>query len=235
VIIVTFGGPGSGKGTHSTKIGEKYGIPHISTGDLLRDEMKINPRLKADVEALIKIGQLAPDDVVIPLLEKRLGKEDCAKGFVLDGFPRTVPQKEALDALLAKKGKKVDAAIHIDIAEDMMMQRLNSRWNCKDCKSTFSKLDDPDLSEKTPCKKCGGELFQRPDDTKEAILKRIEKYKKETLPEVPLYKNDRLYYKVSFTDIKASPEKNFELIAKVLETVEAKMANEAEGRTKQKV
>jgi adenylate kinase len=229
MIIVTFGAPGSGKGTHSDRMAAKYSIPHISTGDLLRAKKAADPEFKAKVDNYMKGGGLVPDSIVIDLLAERISKSDCVNGFVLDGFPRTVPQKDALDEFLKSKGKKVDAVIHIDVPEDMIKTRMDARWTCTHCEpnATYSRLDDPGIDH---CKKCGNELIKREDDKKETVEKRFVRYRAESVPVIPLYEKDNIYHKVSFTDIKASPDENFKKIAVVLNEVEAKLKSQKEKK-----
>ncbi|MDZ5474243.1 adenylate kinase [Bacillus sp. 31A1R] len=170
--LVLMGLPGAGKGTQAERIVEKYGIPHISTGDMFRAAMKEGTELGLKAKSFMDQGALVPDEVTIGIVRERLSKDDCQKGFLLDGFPRTVPQAEALDNLLNDLNKKIDYVINIDVDQEILMERLTGRRICKDCGSTYHLVFNPPTKEGV-CDRCGGELYQRADDNAETVQNRL--------------------------------------------------------------
>ena len=189
--IIFMGPPGAGKGTQSEKIVENYGIPHISTGDMFRAAIKSETKLGLEAKSYMDAGKLVPDELTIGIVEERLNEADCANGFLLDGFPRTTMQAEALDTILAKMNKKIDYVINIDVPFDVLLKRLVARRICKDCGATYH------LEFKPPkvagiCDKCGGELYQRSDDNEESATVRLETYTNETKPLIDYYKKKNI-------------------------------------------
>ncbi|SFX37958.1 Adenylate kinase [Thermoactinomyces sp. DSM 45891] len=171
--IILMGMPGAGKGTQAAKIIEQLNIPHISTGDMFRAAVKEQTPLGLEAKSFMDQGQLVPDRVTIGIVRERLAKDDCAKGFLLDGFPRTVPQAEALDQLLVDLNRELDHVIYIDVAMDELLRRLTGRWICRDCGATYHAVFAPPEKEGV-CDHCGGELYQREDDRAETVINRLK-------------------------------------------------------------
>lgn len=171
--LVLMGLPGAGKGTQAEQIVDQYGIPHISTGDMFRAAMKEGTELGLQAKSFMDQGALVPDEVTIGIVRERLSKDDCKKGFLLDGFPRTVPQAEALEDILTQLDKKIDYVINIDVDHGILMERLTGRRICKGCGATYHLVFNPPAHEGT-CDRCGGELYQRADDNAETVQNRLE-------------------------------------------------------------
>ena len=184
--IVLMGLPGAGKGTQAEKIVEKYGIPHISTGDMFRAAIKDGTELGLKAKSFMDNGDLVPDEVTIGIVRERLSKEDCNKGFLLDGFPRTVAQAEALENILFDLGKKMDYVININVDKDILMERLTGRRICKECGATYHLVFNPP-NEEGVCDRCGGELYQRADDNEETVQNRLDVNIKQTQPLLAYY------------------------------------------------
>lgn len=178
--------PGAGKGTQAEKIVEKYGIPHISTGDMFRAAMKEGTELGLKAKSYMDQGALVPDEVTIGIVRERLSKEDCQKGFLLDGFPRTVPQAEALEDILSDLNKKMDYVLNIDVNQDILMERLTGRRICKACGSTYHLFFNPPTNEGV-CDKCGGELYQRTDDNADTVKNRLQVNIEQSKPLLDFY------------------------------------------------
>ena len=179
--IILLGAPGAGKGTQATRISEKYGLPHISTGDIFRDNIKRGTEIGLLAKSYTDKGQLVPDEVTCKIVEGRLAEEDCKGGYLLDGFPRNLFQAQELD-----KFSKVDAVINIDIDLSLLMDRLCGRRVCKSCGESYHVNF---LNGKTTCDKCGGELYQRKDDNEETVGNRLRVYSDQTAPLIEYYKN----------------------------------------------
>ncbi|WP_456272754.1 adenylate kinase [Bacillus sp. AK031] len=186
--IVLMGLPGAGKGTQAEKIVEKYGIPHISTGDMFRAAMKEETELGLKAKSFMDKGELVPDEVTIGIVRERLSREDCHKGFLLDGFPRTVAQADALESMLADLGKKIDYVINIQVDKEVLMERLTGRRICKNCGATYHLVFNPP-SEEGVCDRCGGELYQRADDNAETVQNRLDVNIKQTQPLLDFYQD----------------------------------------------
>ena len=184
--LVLMGLPGAGKGTQAEKIVEKYGIPHISTGDMFRAAIKESTELGLQAKSFMDQGNLVPDEVTIGIVRERLSKEDCAEGFLLDGFPRTVAQAEALENILSDLNKKIDYVINIDVDQEFLMERLTGRRICKSCGSTYHLVFNPPAKDDV-CDRCGGELYQRADDNAETVQNRLEVNQKQTKPLLDFY------------------------------------------------
>ncbi len=185
--IVLLGAPGSGKGTQAKKLVEQYGIAHISTGDLLREAVARQTPLGMRAKAAMDAGQLVSDDIVLGMIRERLGQPDTAKGFILDGFPRNIPQAEALDTMLDGMGKSLQAAILIDVDFDVLMQRLTGRRTCSSCGQVYNIYTSPPRIE-GQCDKCGGSLIHRADDNEATIGNRLRVYEAQTAPLVEYYR-----------------------------------------------
>ncbi|CAN7596447.1 adenylate kinase [Rossellomorea sp. LjRoot5] len=191
--IVLMGLPGAGKGTQAEKIVDKYGIPHISTGDMFRAAIKEGTELGLKAKSFMDNGDLVPDEVTIGIVRERLSKEDCEKGFLLDGFPRTVAQAEALENILADLGKKMNYVININVDKDILMERLTGRRICKECGATYHLVFNPPTEEGV-CDRCSGELYQRADDNEETVQNRLDVNIKQTQPLLAYYE-DKGYLK----------------------------------------
>ncbi|MEK3889018.1 adenylate kinase [Bacillus sp. FSL K6-3431] len=184
--LVLMGLPGAGKGTQADKIVGKYGVPHISTGDMFRLAMKEGTALGLKAKSFMDQGELVPDEVTIGIVRERLSKEDCEKGFLLDGFPRTVAQAEALESILADLGKKIDYVINIDVDQSILMERLTGRRICKTCGATYHLVFNPPAKTGI-CDRCNGELYQRPDDNADTVQNRLDVNVKQTQPLLDFY------------------------------------------------
>ena len=185
---ILLGPPGAGKGTQAVKIVEKYGIPHNSTGDIFRENIKNGTELGKKAQEYMNRGELVPDDLVIEIATDRLLKDDCKNGFLLDGFPRTVYQAEKLDEFLAAQGGKIDKVLDIAVGKDELITRLTGRRVCKACGASFHVVNIPPKKEGI-CDYCGGELIQRADDNLETVTNRIDVYEAQTMPLVEYYEN----------------------------------------------
>ena len=184
--IIMLGPPGAGKGTQAKMLVEKLGIPQISTGDMLRAAVKEGTPMGLKAKEYMDGGKLVPDEVVIGIMKDRLGADDCAKGFILDGFPRTIPQAEALDKVLAEMGKKIEYVVNVAVPESELLDRLTGRRTCKKCGAMYHVKFNPPKQEGV-CDKCGGELYQRDDDKEETILNRLKVYNDQTAPLIEYY------------------------------------------------
>ncbi len=213
--IVILGPPGSGKGTYSSRLSARLGIPHISTGDIFREEIKSGSELGQSISEYVSNGRLVPDDIVNKVMEKRLSKEDCGKGFILDGYPRTIQQAEFLD-----KVSKIDVVINLNVPDEVIVRRLSSRLVCKKCGAIYNKLTLPPKVNGV-CDICGGELYQREDDKPEVVRERIGIYKKEVAPILEYYRKTGvvfdLFYEPDESGGDASPDVVVDKIVKALE------------------
>ena len=184
--LIIMGPPGAGKGTQAAMIAERYSIPHVSTGDIFRKNLKEGTPLGLKVKEYMNKGLLVPDETVVEIVKDRLSEEDCRKGFLLDGFPRTVAQADALDQVLEEMNMELDHVINIDVAKEVLVEREVGRRVCKKCGSTYHvKYNSP--SRPGLCDECGGELIQRDDDKEETVTKRIEVYLEQTKPLINYY------------------------------------------------
>ena len=182
------GPPGSGKGTRAKIIGKMYDIPVITTGDMLREAVSEGTELGKQADEYMKKGELVRDDIVIDIVEERMGKSDLDRGFILDGFPRSVRQAEALDRILNKLETMIDTVLYIDAKPETILERLSLRRSCSNCGAIYHLMYKPPENEVT-CNECGGELFHRDDDREEIILHRFEVYEKQTYPILERYEN----------------------------------------------
>ena len=189
--LILLGPPGAGKGTQAKMLTERFGIPQISTGDILRAAVKEGTPMGVKAKSFMDSGGLVPDEVVIGIVRERLQKEDCGPGFILDGFPRTVAQADALKIGLAELGKDLDAVISLEVDTEALVERLTGRRTCRECGRGFHvTFDPPRTADK--CDACGGELFQREDDREETIRKRLEVYNEQTSPLADYYRKESL-------------------------------------------
>jgi adenylate kinase len=211
--LVFLGAPGAGKGTQAKRLVEKYGIPQISTGDLLRAAVAAGTALGKEAKSYMDRGELVPDSVVLGMVKERLSQDDCKKGFILDGFPRNVAQAEALNKMLAEMNMPLDIALNLDVPFDDLMKRLTGRRTCKSCGQMYNVYYSPSKIE-GKCDKCGGELFQRDDDKEETIRKRLEVYKAQTEPLIDYYSKKGILKSVSGT---GSIDEIFNSICAILE------------------
>ena len=204
--IILLGAPGAGKGTQATRISDGYQLPHISTGDIFRENIKNETPIGLLAKSYIDKGQLVPDEVTCKIVEGRLVKPDCEKGYMLDGFPRTIAQAEALDKIT-----KIDLVINIDVDFGLLLDRLCGRRVCKDCGESYhvSWLDGANN-----CKRCGGELYQRKDDNPETVQSRLDVYNAQTAPLIAYYKEKGVLFNVNGN---TNPEDVFMQISKKLD------------------
>lgn len=184
--LVLLGAPGAGKGTQAKKLIEKYSIPQISTGDILRQAVADGTPLGKEAKGYMDKGELVPDSVVLGLVEERLKQDDCKTGFILDGFPRNTAQAETLDKMLGNLGMPITSAVSVDVPLDDLMKRLTGRRTCKSCGQMFNVYFNAPAKEGT-CDKCSGELYQRDDDKEDTIRKRLEVYEAQTAPLIDYY------------------------------------------------
>ena len=184
--IIMLGAPGAGKGTQAKKIADKYQVPHISTGDIFRANIKNGTELGMKAKTYMDQGLLVPDELVVDLVVDRLGQEDCANGCVLDGFPRTIPQAESLDAALAAKGEAIDYAIDVDVPDENIINRMSGRRACVACGATYHIVHIPTKVEGI-CDRCGEKLILRDDDKPETVKKRLDVYHAQTQPLIDYY------------------------------------------------
>lgn len=210
--IVMLGAPGAGKGTQAIKIAEKYGLPHISTGDIFRYNIKNNTELGLKAKEYMDNGQLVPDELTVSILLDRVAKDDCSKGYILDGYPRTIPQAEVLEEALKKLGENIDYAVNVVVSDENIIERMSGRRTCPNCGETYHIIYNNTNAEGI-CDKCSGDLIQRPDDMPETVKKRLEVYHAQTKPLEEFYQSRNVYKEVDGT--KAMNEV-FEDICKIL-------------------
>ena len=206
--IILLGAPGAGKGTQASKISDCYNLPHISTGDIFRENIKNQTPIGLLAKTYIDDGKLVPDEETCKIVEERLARDDCKNGYMLDGFPRTVVQAEVLDKL-----ERIDLVINIDVDEELLMDRLCGRRVCKDCGESYhvSRLNGA-----VTCERCGGELYQRKDDNPETVSKRLTVYKAQTAPLIDYYTKKGLLFNVKSN---TTPEDVFKKISAKLDTL----------------
>ncbi|MFA5256506.1 MAG: adenylate kinase [Candidatus Omnitrophota bacterium] len=194
--IVLLGPPGAGKGTQGVVLSKNYRIPHISTGDILREAVKRGTPLGKKAKAFMDSGELVPDEVVVGIVVDALSQDGTKKGYILDGFPRTLKQAEELDAALKRKASGIDMVLYFEIPEEIAIERLTGRRVCRKCGANFHIKNIPPKKEGI-CDKCGGELFQRPDDKLETVKNRLKIYEIQTRPLIEYYMNKNILKKVS--------------------------------------
>ena len=184
--VILLGSPGSGKGTQAKRLSAAWGIPHISTGDILREAVREGTELGRKAEPIMKAGGLVPDELMIGIIGERLGQPDAAKGWLLDGFPRTVAQAEKLDAMTAGNGSKKTRVVHLLVPDEVIVQRIAARRSCPGCGAVYH-LENQPPAVAGICDSCGKNLVARPDDTEEAVRKRLEAFHRQTMPVVDHY------------------------------------------------
>ncbi|MFN3699329.1 MAG: adenylate kinase [Dictyoglomus sp.] len=211
-IIIFLGPPGAGKGTHAKEVSQILNIPHISTGDIFREAVKTQTELGVKVKEYLDAGKLVPDELVWAVVRDRLEKEDCKDGFILDGFPRTIPQAEMLDNYLKEK-KTTPKVVYLDVSDELVIRRLSSRRVCKNCGAIYNLISMPPKKDGI-CDICGGELYQRSDDQPEVIKHRLETYYNETQPLIDYYKNKNYMHTI---DAEGEREEVLKKILKVIE------------------
>lgn len=196
--IIMLGAPGAGKGTQAERIAEKYQIPHISTGDIFRANIKEGTELGKKAKTFMDQGLLVPDSLTVDLLMDRIGREDCKNGYILDGFPRTIPQAESLEAALKAKGETLDVALNVDVPDENIITRMAGRRACPSCGSTYHVVYAAPKKEGI-CDKCGSELILRNDDKPETVQKRLAVYHEQTKPLIDYYNNQKILATVDGT------------------------------------
>ncbi|MGD9315433.1 MAG: adenylate kinase [Anaerolineae bacterium] len=195
MFLVLLGGPGAGKGTQAERLSDALAVPQVSTGDLFRENLKNDTELGLLAKGYMERGELVPDEVTVAMVRERLSRPDASAGAILDGFPRTIAQAEALGALLADLGSKLAVVPYIKVAEDVLLARLAGRWTCRKCGAMYHQLFGPPKEEGV-CDRCGGELYQRPDDTPETQKHRIKVYFEQTAPLIDYYREQGLLVEV---------------------------------------
>ena len=184
--IIMLGAPGAGKGTQAKMIADKYGVPHVSTGDIFRANIKNGTELGMEAKKYMDQGLLVPDELTVKILLDRVSQPDCKNGYVLDGFPRTIPQAEVLDKALAELGESIDYAIDVDVPDDNIVKRMSGRRACVSCGATYHVVHVPPKKEGI-CDRCGSELILRDDDKPETVKNRLDVYHKQTQPLIDFY------------------------------------------------
>ncbi|MEM2915644.1 MAG: adenylate kinase [Candidatus Bathyarchaeia archaeon] len=211
--IVLLGPPGSGKGTYASRLTSVLGIPHISTGDMVREEIKAQTELGKTIKEFSDKGELVPDDIIISLLAERLKKSDGQKGFILDGFPRTIQQAKALSKI-----SKIDLVVNLNVHDEIIIARLSNRLVCRKCGAIYNKLTLKPKRDKI-CDLCGGELYQRDDDKPEIIRERLNVYHRSTEPLIEYYKKRNLLKDVHCKDLATTPEEIIKDIMAIIKEI----------------
>jgi adenylate kinase len=206
--MILMGPPGAGKGTQAKLLQERFDVPHISSGDLLRAAVRRKTPLGVQAKRFMDRGELVPDDVLSGAIEERLRRNDCAKGFILDGFPRTVAQADALAAMLKTMGTQIDKVTSITVPRDELVKRLSGRRTCRDCGAMYHIIFDPSNNPGI-CNKCNGELYQRDDDQEDTIIARLDVYDRQTAPLLALYRQRAVLHEI---DGVGSPDQVLERI-----------------------
>jgi len=212
--LILLGAPGSGKGTLAKLLSSELGVPHISPGDILREEVKQSSRLGQIASPFMEKGGLVPDEIILKMMGKRIARSDCGKGFILDGFPRTIVQAEKLDQMLSDSNRSIDFALKFEVSDQCALKRLGGRRICSVCGADFNLYTKPPRK-RNVCDICGGKLFQRPDDKEEVISKRLKVYREQTLPIEKYYNHQGKLIRINS---EPNPDVVLKEILKVLET-----------------
>jgi adenylate kinase len=210
--LILLGPPGAGKGTQAGRIVQDYGVPHISTGDILRAAVKNQTAMGLEAKRYMDAGDLVPDEVVIGIVKDRLQEPDTARGFLMDGFPRTIPQAEALDRMLEGIGRRLSCTIAVLVDNDELVKRLSGRRICRECQTPYHVYSNPSEREGI-CDKCGGELYQRDDDSEATVRNRLDVYERQTAPLIDYYDRQGLVVRVEGQN---SPEQVYEDIREAI-------------------
>ena len=211
--LVLLGPPGSGKGTQAKRLAEKHGIPHVSSGDILRAGLQEEGYLDEETREIVRSGRLVPDRIAVGIVKKRLGEEDCGKGFILDGFPRTLPQAESLNGFLQESDIAIDRVLYLELSEEEAVKRLSGRRTCPRCGATFHLLFNPPRI-RGLCDRCGTQLSQREDDKEVTVKERMKTYEKETHPLIEYYQSRGVLAKINAN---RTIDEVFEELCKVLD------------------
>ena len=195
MYLVLLGPPGAGKGTQAERLGKELKLPHVASGDLFRENLRNETELGLLAKTYMDKGQLVPDDVTIAMVRDRLQRPDCDQGVILDGFPRTQPQAESLDKMLAEMGRKLDGVLYITVPDEKLVRRLSGRWICRQCQTPYHTMFSPPVKEGV-CDACGGMLYQRDDDKPETVRARLKVYRQQTSPLTDYYRQARLLVEV---------------------------------------
>ena len=195
MYLVLLGPPGAGKGTQAERLQEELKLPHVASGDLFRENIKNETELGLLAKKYIDKGQLVPDDVTIAMVRDRLQRPACDRGAILDGFPRTQPQAQSLDTMLADMGRQVGGVLYIAVPDEELVRRLSGRWICRQCQTPYHTMFNPPASEGV-CDACGGELYQRDDDKPETVRARLKVYHQQTSPLIDYYRQAGLLVEV---------------------------------------
>lgn len=212
-LMVMLGPPGAGKGTQAVRVAGRFGIPHISTGDIFRAAIKEGTEVGLKAKKYLDAGELVPDSVVTEIVAERIKRDDCTAGFLLDGFPRTLPQAEALDKILSEGGCPLTAVIDLDVDREALIERLTARRTCAECGENYNLVSKAPEKEGV-CDGCGGKLYQRDDDKRETIENRLAVYEKQTAPLIQYYKGGGRLVSISGT---GSMDEVFERICDALD------------------
>jgi len=186
LYIILLGAPGAGKGTQASVVAQKLNLVHIASGDLFRQALAQGTELGIQAKSYMERGTLVPDEITTQMILERMSAPDCENGVILDGFPRNLPQAEALDEALVRLAKAINMVVYIKVSEEELLKRLSGRWICRNCQAPYHAVDSPPRVQ-DKCDKCGGELYQRPDDTAQTVKKRLEVYFAETAPLIDYY------------------------------------------------
>lgn len=211
-FVILMGPPGAGKGTQAAQVAQGLGVIHLATGDLFRGAMANGTPLGKKAETYVKRGEYVPDEMTLGLVRERLEQSDAAAGAILDGFPRTLPQADGLDAILAERSAEIDRVVYLEVPEAALMARLTGRWTCRQCQAVFHELFNAP-KQAGICDRCGGELYQRPDDTPEVVRRRLQVYNDQTAPLIARYEAAGLVVRV---DGEQSPSVVTESVIQVL-------------------
>jgi adenylate kinase len=194
--LLFLGPPGAGKGTQARELASEWGVPQVATGDMLREQMAAGTPLGREAKQYYDKGNLVPDDVILRMVAERFGQPDARKGFILDGFPRTIAQADALGTMLQQLGQKLDAVVYFDVSEPELVRRLTGRRLCQKCQTPYHIVSAPPKRDNV-CDKCGGELYQRADDTEATVRNRLQVYERQTAPLLDYYRSRGLLRTVS--------------------------------------